>query len=307
MRLEYSKKLPDPKYHSFVITEENGIKSFGIVATVYEQLVPDYTEEFELLVERWNKVTAIDGDLEYVLHVKSQYDDALIQLEELNVQIERNKVMPIELSGLNSLFKKSMELLTRTTPIDAKRRSSELSARLSNEILSRKQTKDIKKSSKDVLTEKSVDSISPKGESIPKLSDESQRKEIERELVEKKESLEEKILIYQGILFPFRRTLLVTSDKLFVPISYCILSHYPFYDFFRDWLSVFLSCIKNEMSSVPTNVLLESYIINLCNELPVPPLGRLECAVIIGQSVLHLHRPPVNKIANVKNVCIDSL
>lgn len=232
LKLEWSDaREPQAKFHSFVITEENGTKSYGIAATVFEKLSLAHTSDMNSLIQKWKEMSVKSEDLEYILHIQTQLLETQVKYDDLNKRLSLNP-----------------ELLTEF-----------------------------------------------------------------RDMID---LLEENKNIYSKILDPVKKTLLVVPDQIYYPKSYCILSHYPFYDFFRDWLAQFLLVAQKSISSKETNTLfnhrglhfsLECLIVNLTKEIPIPPPGKLEIAVSINETLLYLHRPPVNQIPIDKNVTFLNL
>ena len=44
---------PSPKWHSFVITEENGKRLYGVCVTVFEKIDDKHRDEFNAMVDAW--------------------------------------------------------------------------------------------------------------------------------------------------------------------------------------------------------------------------------------------------------------
>ncbi len=113
---------------------------------------------------------------------------------------------------------------------------------------------------------------------------------------------EEKIQIYTSLLNPLKRTVLLRTNQVYLPKSYGILSRWPWYDFFRDWICKFLQNVDRQRLGLSVKYAPERMIRNLIYEIPTPPPGKLEVAVSVEDMVLYLHRPPVNAIPTIKNV-----
>ena len=80
----------------------------------------------------------------------------------------------------------------------------------------------------------------------------------------------------------------------FVPKAITITSHYPFYHLFR----VFLTIIYHvSLSSAPAP--LERYIASFINEVPLPPLGKIQVNYSIANQNIYLSRPPKNQLPMV--------
>ena len=82
------------------------------------------------------------------------------------------------------------------------------------------------------------------------------------------------------------------NDIVYLPKCLVILSHYPFYDLFRNFL---LQLYRITLVEAPLPI--ERFIANFCCELPLPPQGKVE--VKFGFTVKDLwsiKRPPENRL-----------
>lgn len=82
------------------------------------------------------------------------------------------------------------------------------------------------------------------------------------------------------------------NDIVYLPKCLVVLSHYPFYDLFRNFL---LQLYRITLVEAPLPI--ERFIANFCCELPLPPQGKVE--VKFGFTVKDLwsiKRPPENRL-----------
>ncbi|RKO95483.1 hypothetical protein CAUPRSCDRAFT_12815, partial [Caulochytrium protostelioides] len=127
---------------------------------------------------------------------------------------------------------------------------------------------------------------------------------------------EERLGMYNAILRPLNETLMLDTETILVPRTMGVLSRWPWYDFLKDWLfevlrvtrgAYVLDCVdKHDQAAYEARhpllfLPLERYVTHLMHEIAVPPPGRLEITVNVGQLTLHLSRPPVNAAAVLKN------
>lgn len=92
--------------------------------------------------------------------------------------------------------------------------------------------------------------------------------------------------------------------------SLLILSHYPYYNLFRETLEVLY---RISLSAAP--VPMERYIQHVITELPLPPQGKIEVAFTMGDRTLTLWRPPKNQLPMVdfslrplfSTLCVDNI
>ncbi|KAJ3050876.1 hypothetical protein HK097_008141, partial [Rhizophlyctis rosea] len=120
---------------------------------------------------------------------------------------------------------------------------------------------------------------------------------------------EEKVEFYKNLLEPLKNTTLVDQDNVYVPRCIGVLSHWGWHDFLRDWLCEVLKVVRGDYEEVEGRratmlVPLERYVTHLLHEIPLPPPGKLELSINVGQLRLHISRPPVNSISTLKNFSI---
>ncbi|KAJ3151055.1 hypothetical protein HDU89_002267 [Geranomyces variabilis] len=121
--------------------------------------------------------------------------------------------------------------------------------------------------------------------------------------------VEEKVRLYRDLLAPLT-TLLVDVDNVYVPRCLGVLSHWPWHDFLKDWLCEVIRVTRGDYEECPGNKTiapLERFIANLIHEVPLPPPGKLEISVRVGQLHLFASRPPVNTISVLKNFSLYPL
>nr|KAJ3420568.1 hypothetical protein HK105_005517 [Polyrhizophydium stewartii] len=128
----------------------------------------------------------------------------------------------------------------------------------------------------------------------------------ERELRELVAAEEEKIAIYEEVLSPLKQTILARLEHVYVPRCLGVLSHWPWYNLFKDWLCELVRMLRNPKDS-KCFAPLERCLVNLIHEIPLPPPGKLEIALSIGQLQLYCARPPVNTISVLKNYSLYPL
>ncbi|KAJ3146265.1 hypothetical protein HDU86_000481 [Geranomyces michiganensis] len=121
--------------------------------------------------------------------------------------------------------------------------------------------------------------------------------------------VEEKVKLYRDLLAPLN-TLLVDVDNVYVPRCLGVLSHWPWHDFLKDWLCEVVRVTRGDYEECPGNKCiapLERFIANLIHEVPLPPPGKLEISLRVGQLHLYASRPPVNTISVLKNFSLYPL
>ncbi|KAI8909818.1 uDENN domain-containing protein, partial [Gorgonomyces haynaldii] len=122
----------------------------------------------------------------------------------------------------------------------------------------------------------------------------------EEEMKEQMDLIHENIHLYEEMMSPLQ-PFTFTSENLYVGTAIGVLSQFPFYDFFKDWLCKLHNQMETEIQTGVISTIVERCAINLVSEIPMPPPGRLEIAVHLGASNFYVHRPPVNAISSIKN------
>ncbi|KAI8846347.1 AEX-3 domain-containing protein [Chytridium lagenaria] len=116
---------------------------------------------------------------------------------------------------------------------------------------------------------------------------------------------EEKVALYKELLSPMK-SMLVDVESIYVPRCLGLLSHWPWHDVFNDWLRELIKVVTGNYEDVETRALatyapLERCLVNLFHEVPLPPPGRVELCINIGQMRLFCSRPPVNTVQVLQN------
>lgn len=84
----------------------------------------------------------------------------------------------------------------------------------------------------------------------------------------------------------------VETDILFLPKCLVLLSHYPFFDIFRESL---LQLYRITLVESPLPI--ERYIAYLVSEVPLPPQGKIRVEVsFTPRSLIRIERPPPNRL-----------
>ncbi|KAL9650377.1 hypothetical protein ABK040_016444 [Willaertia magna] len=78
---------------------------------------------------------------------------------------------------------------------------------------------------------------------------------------------------------------------LYMSKSICIISHYPFYNIFKFFLTQLF-----RISVTPSKIPLERYISNFLTEIPLPPQGQIQVHYGLGEKEVHIARPAPNEL-----------
>ncbi|KAJ3119716.1 hypothetical protein HK100_000183 [Physocladia obscura] len=126
---------------------------------------------------------------------------------------------------------------------------------------------------------------------------------------------EEKVNLFRDLLKTMDKVMPIDLENVYVPRCVGLLSRWPFYDVFGDWLKEVVMLVKglnNKNRTVSpsgsdysqiggSNIPLERLLINFLYEVPLPPPGRVEVKITIGRYNLFCSRPPVNSIQVLQN------
>lgn len=81
------------------------------------------------------------------------------------------------------------------------------------------------------------------------------------------------------------------NKMVYVPKCLTIISHWPFFDVFKQFLKFIY-----QASLTPSPLPIERFICNFVDEVPLPPPGCLSVIFKLDQQEFTLQRPPPNKI-----------
>ncbi|KAI9224262.1 AEX-3 domain-containing protein [Blastocladiella britannica] len=115
---------------------------------------------------------------------------------------------------------------------------------------------------------------------------------------------EDKLKLFVDLLAPYATNACVDVTKLYVPRAMVLVSGWPVYDLMEDWIK---ATYKSVTDNAGSNVSLEAALVNLIAEVPMPPPGRKEVAIVAGSSLLHFSRPAPNEIPMIKNFSLYPL
>ncbi|KAI8927250.1 AEX-3 domain-containing protein [Entophlyctis helioformis] len=200
---------PPDTFHTFISTDQAGVRSYGTCVTVYEKPKGELYRQLESAITKWGQANLSESDFEYFNHVNDQLvaHQAKLQKARLDPSAE-----PFEIS-----------------------------------------------------------------------------------------MYEEKVALYEELLAPLKVTVVVKPEHIYVPRSIGVTSHWPWYALLKDWLCELVRQMRNPSQRGLYYAPLERCVINLLHEIPLPPPGKLEISINIGNVQLHCARPPVNTISILKN------
>jgi hypothetical protein len=83
------------------------------------------------------------------------------------------------------------------------------------------------------------------------------------------------------------------KQSVYAPKCICVLSHWPFYSAFREWLIEIHRKVFHSKLSIP----IEHYIINFVMQVPLPPpKNNFKIKFCIGDKWITLSRPPLTSL-----------
>ncbi|PRP87362.1 ribosome assembly protein 4 (RSA4) [Planoprotostelium fungivorum] len=84
------------------------------------------------------------------------------------------------------------------------------------------------------------------------------------------------------------------KSLVYAPTCMCLLSHFPFFSLYRDYLREFYRTFR---SSEPQTVPLERMIANLIIDTPLPPLGHTKLKLTVGSQTQFCSRPALHQFS----------
>ncbi|KAI8047466.1 hypothetical protein BDF21DRAFT_441699 [Thamnidium elegans] len=125
------------------------------------------------------------------------------------------------------------------------------------------------------------------------------------ELEERIKTCQENIELYKELLEPVKMGV-CTAEEVWVPKSIGLLGRMPWINLYGDWIRILLDNIVGvggHKNGKPT-IDIESTVINLIEEVPLPPPGRFEIGLTINGRPLFFSRPPINEVPILKNTLL---
>lgn len=138
---------------------------------------------------------------------------------------------------------------------------------------------------------------------------------------EQVKACQENIDLYRELLEPVKMGI-CDAQQIWVPKSIGLLGRMPWIDLYGDWLRIVLDNVVGvsgyrhdkptidikryiKIFGIKKKVNLSigtSAIVNLIDEVPLPPPGRFEIGLTINSRPLFFSRPPINQVPILKNV-----
>ncbi|KAG0978111.1 hypothetical protein G6F29_009558 [Rhizopus arrhizus] len=125
---------------------------------------------------------------------------------------------------------------------------------------------------------------------------------------EQVKACQENIDLYKELLEPVKMGI-CDAQQIWVPKSIGLLGRMPWIDLYGDWLRIVLDNVvgvSGYRHDKPT-IDIKSAIVNLIDEVPLPPPGRFEIGLTINSRPLFFSRPPINQVPILKNFSLYPL
>ncbi|KAG0277648.1 hypothetical protein BGZ95_005574 [Linnemannia exigua] len=94
---ELSFKMSDEKppmtYHSFVLTQETGGRSYAMCVTMYERLPQRMHDQLDILCQRWTRSHMSESEIEYAKAIKTKISRERRLLRSLQMQLREEKTL----------------------------------------------------------------------------------------------------------------------------------------------------------------------------------------------------------------------
>ncbi|KAJ3120452.1 hypothetical protein HK098_004585 [Nowakowskiella sp. JEL0407] len=299
LKHEESGHAPPETFHSFIVTEGTGEKIYGVCITFYTPLSPQHTTELSQKFTTWKMVALASTYLEYIEEVQKKLKGAVESLVDAKCELSRLCEEKLRFVGCDV----DGEDGENRASVDAIPPSKQVSESFDEYADSCEITSTSDKHSQHLQISVHI----PKDPDFP-LESPTLQLHIDpiSEASQLVSDLEEKIQLYKDLLSPIKNTVLADPEKVYQPRCIGVLSRWPWHDLLKDWLCEVLRLVRGdfyeEMERNGRLVLpLERYITNLLYEVPLPPPGKLEISISIGNLRLFCSRPPVNSISTIQN------
>ena len=118
----------------------------------------------------------------------------------------------------------------------------------------------------------------------------------------------EKTSLYEAMITKCHPAAFCDPDTdVWQPYAAVLSSPYPYVTVMKDWLAKIISCIQADGERGRLDSHLESYLVNLIGEIPLPPPGKLQVEFKVNDLPLFLSLPPLNRIPVVKDISLCPL
>ncbi|KAF9400960.1 hypothetical protein BGX21_003085 [Mortierella sp. AD011] len=84
---------PATTYHSFVMTQETGNRSYAMCVTLYERLPKSMQQQFKVLCQRWTSSKMTESEVEYVKVLKSKINTEKSKLQSLRDRLREERTL----------------------------------------------------------------------------------------------------------------------------------------------------------------------------------------------------------------------
>ncbi|KAF9094187.1 hypothetical protein BGX27_001508, partial [Mortierella sp. AM989] len=84
---------PPTTYHSFVMTQETGNRSYAMCVTLYERLPKSMQQQFEVLCQRWTRSQMSESEVEYVKAIKLKINSEKSLLQSLRDRLRQQRTL----------------------------------------------------------------------------------------------------------------------------------------------------------------------------------------------------------------------
>ncbi|KAF9084380.1 hypothetical protein BGX23_010580 [Mortierella sp. AD031] len=84
---------PPMTYHSFVLTQETGSRSYAMCVTMYERLPQRMHEQLDILCQRWTRSHMSESEMEYAKAIKTKISRERRLLKSLQMQLREERTL----------------------------------------------------------------------------------------------------------------------------------------------------------------------------------------------------------------------
>ncbi|KAF9909377.1 hypothetical protein EC991_008762 [Linnemannia zychae] len=88
-----SDEKPPMTYHSFVLTQETGSRSYAMCVTMYERLPQRMHDQLDILCQRWTRSHMSESEIEYAKAIKTKISRERRLLRSLQMQLREEKTL----------------------------------------------------------------------------------------------------------------------------------------------------------------------------------------------------------------------
>ncbi|KAI8603576.1 AEX-3 domain-containing protein [Dissophora ornata] len=93
LSFKFADEQPPTVYHSFVLTQETGVRSYAMCVTIFERPPQNMHQQLDAICQRWTRAHMSESEIEYAKAIKIKISREQQTLQRLQMQLREEKTM----------------------------------------------------------------------------------------------------------------------------------------------------------------------------------------------------------------------